>query len=54
MLQLCQKLMGLMEKQYQGRDGIMFEADNDREDKSPRFVGDVRRFIIIIVVKLIN
>lgn len=38
MLQLRQKLMNLMDKQYQGRDGIMDEANNEKEEKSPRFV----------------
>ena len=40
MLQLRQKLMNLMDKQYQGRDGIMDEANNEKEEKSPRFVKD--------------
>ena len=38
MLQLRQKLINLMDKQYQGRDGIMDEANNEKEEKSPRFV----------------
>lgn len=38
MLQLRRKLMGLMESQYQGRDGIMDEANSDKDDKILRFV----------------
>ena len=38
MLQLRQKLMNLMDKQYQGRDGIMDEAHSEKEEKLPRFV----------------
>lgn len=38
MLQLRRKLMNLMENQYQGRDGIMDEASNEKgHDNLERF-----------------
>lgn len=41
MFQLRRKLMNLMDKQYQGRDGITDEVDQEKElEKSARFVKD--------------
>lgn len=38
MFQLRRKLMNLMDKQYQGRDGITDEVDEEKElEKSARF-----------------
>lgn len=34
MFQLRRKLMNLMDSQYQGRDGIMDEAENEKEQES--------------------
>lgn len=39
MFQLRRKLMNLMDKQYQGRDGIADEIDQEKElEKSARYV----------------
>ena len=41
MFQLRRKLMNLMDKQYQGRDGITDEVDQEKElEKSARFAKD--------------
>lgn len=34
MFQLRRKLMNLMDNQYQGRDGIMDEAGNDKDQEN--------------------
>ena len=42
MFQLRRKLMNLMDKQYQGRDGITDEVDEEKElEKSARFAKDL-------------
>ena len=42
MFQLRRKLMNLMDNQYQGRDGIMDEASNDKDQE------DVSRFEFVL------
>lgn len=55
MFQLRRKLMNLMDKQYQGRDGITDEVDQEKElENSARFVKDLcQLYLSLFSLKLL-